>query len=168
MRRNSMFDLRRAIVTGAATMLAVTANFAPVQARELATDGWLHSTIGQEAPQTRNEMPTDGWLHSTVASTSSTSNDSTTDGWLHSTAAESRPSVNSSDPRVANGSPVTDGWQHSMVAEAARNSAPETPVAASPSGFPTEIAIGSSLLVSAVLVAGIAMLLRRRHTSIAA
>ena len=159
---------RRAIVMGAMTMLLVTGSFASVQAQELATDGWFHSTVGQEARQAGSGEPTDGWLHSTVASKGSASYDSTTDGWLHSTVAESLPKPNSNDPLVADSSPVTDGWLHSMVAEAARNTVPETPIAAASSDFPTEIAIGSSLLASMLLAAGMAVLLRRRHGSIAA
>ncbi|MGH2730152.1 MAG: hypothetical protein ACRDJI_06020 [Actinomycetota bacterium] len=169
MRHSSLFSFRRAIVTGAVTMLAVSGNFAGVQASELPTDGWFHSTIGQEARhQAGSDEPTDGWLHSTVASNDSTSSDSTTDGWLHSTVAESLPKPNSNDPLVTDTSPVTDGWLHSMIAESARNTAPQTPIAATSSGFPTEIAIGSSFLASMLLAAGIALFLRRRHASIPA
>ena len=157
---------RRAIVMGAVTMLAVTGSFASVQAQELPTDGWFHSTVGQH--QAGSDEPTDGWLHSTVASKGSTSYDSTTDGWLHSTVADSLPKPHSNDSLVADSSPVTDGWLHSVVAEAARNTVPETPIAAASSDFPTEIAVSSSLLASMLLAARIAVLLRRRHASIAA
>lgn len=159
--------LRRTIVAGAATMLVVTGGFASVQAQERVTDGWLHSTDGQEARQAASET-TDGWLHSVIASKASTRNDLITDGWLHSTVADAPNSNGVDNSVVADSAPVTDGWQHSLIGESARNTAPEIPIAATSSEFPTEIAVGSSLLALTLMAAGIVVLLRRRHNSIAA
>ena len=168
MRITSLFTFRKAIVTGAVTMLAVTGSFTTAQAQERSTDGWLHSTVGQEARQAGSDQTTDGWLHSTVASKDSTSNDSITDGWLHSTMTESPPKPNKNDSLVADSAPVTDGWLHSAIGESARNAGPEATVAATSSEFPTEIAVGSSLLASILMAVGIVVLLKRRHASIAA
>lgn len=138
MKTGSFFTLRRAIVTGAVTMLAVT-GAPPVQAQERVADGWLPSVIAETA----SDAPGDGWLPSVIAET------------------ERDPSGTES---VASG----DGWLPSVIAGTAPNIAPEIQVAATSSEFPTEIAVGSSLLTLTLMGAGIVVLLRRRHASIAA
>lgn len=128
------------------------------------TDGWLHSspTIQDSSAYAL----TDGWLHSRPVIQDSTAY-AVTDGWLHSSVMESLPKPDGAGTTVAESRPLTDGWLHSVIAESARSTGPRTPVASTSRGFPTEIAIASSIL-TLVLAAGGVMLLRRRHTSITA
>ena len=166
MQIGSLFTLRRAFVMGAVAMLTVlVASLAPAQAKEVPPHSGIHSPIGQEwfhSTVERAETPTgsdeltDGWLHSEPVVGESTSY-AVTDGWLHS-----EPVVRDSTSYA-----LTDGWLHSVIAESAGDTGAQERVASTSGGFPTEIAIASSLFAF-MLAAGGAMFFKRRHTSIAA
>ena len=195
MQIGSLFTLRRAFVMGAVAILAVlVASLAPAQAKNVSPDGgidspvvreWFHSTVAPAESPAGSDRLTDGWLHSSPAVQDSTAyavtdgwlhsspavQDSTayavTDGWLHSSVMESLPKPDGAGPVVAESRPLTDGWLHSVIAERAGDAASRTPVASTSKGFPTEIAIASSIFALMLAASG-AMFLKRRHTSIAA
>ena len=176
MQIGSLFTLRRAFVMGAVAILAVlVASLAPAQAKNVSPDGgidspvvreWFHSTVAPAESPAGSDRLTDGWLHSSPAVQDSTAY-AVTDGWLHSSVMESLPKPDGAGPVVAESRPLTDGWLHSVIAERAGDAASRTPVASTSKGFPTEIAIASSIFALMLAASG-AMFLKRRHTSIAA